>query len=193
MIAVFSVIVVVAQGLTRPQSRFDTGNRVDIDPTDGFVNYTTRAAAEHLGLIATQGTEVFVGVDHATQPPHGRNSVRLESKKSYNSGLFIAKFSHFPQPACGAWPAFWMFGPQWPKNGELDIYEGWNLVDKNTITAHTTGPTDIGSCKIKAADFIGAMETDNCDINAPGQYTNQGCGVKENNGLWGNAAGGVCK
>lgn len=165
------------------------GSPEDIDPTHGFVNYTTRAAAEQLGLIATQGSEIFIGVDHARKDPNGRNSVRIESKSTYDGGLIIASFTHFPKPVCGAWPAFWMYGPNWPDNGELDIYEQWNLATTNSITGHTSG----GTCKIQQSDITSTVDTSNCDQNAPGQYANQGCSVEEANGQWGKDNGGTCE
>ena len=171
-------------------SNHNTGNNRDIDPTAGFTNYTSRIAAEQLGLIGTRGTDAYIGVEHTRWVNAGRESVRLESKTSYNSGLIIATFNHLPKPVCGAWPAFWMYGPNWPTNGELDIYEQWNLADGNAVTAHTDG----GECKIQTPDFSGTAETRNCAYNAPEQYHNQGCSVKEpSGGQWGKANGGTCK
>ncbi|USW53952.1 Putative concanavalin A-like lectin/glucanase domain superfamily [Septoria linicola] len=40
---------------------------------------------------------------------------------------------------CGVWPAFWTYGPSWPKNGEIDIIEGINDFHANRMTLHT-GP-----------------------------------------------------
>ena len=60
------------------------------------------------GLFKTEGDDVRIGVDSTSSGVAGRKSVRLESTATYNNGLFIAKFSHFPKPVCGAWPAFWM-------------------------------------------------------------------------------------
>jgi beta-glucanase (GH16 family) len=176
------------------ESKFGTGNYNDVDPTSGYVNYRSRADAEYLGLIATQGTEMYIGVDHAnTLDPQGqgRNSVRLESKKVFNSGLIIAKFSHLPAPVCGTWPGFWMYGANWPTNGEIDIYENWNNAPNNLLTLHTA--SDAGSCKLAQSEMSDPIVTGNCDNNAAGQYTNQGCGATEVNGLWGSASGGVCK
>lgn len=49
-----------------------------------------------------------MGVNHADifqYPGKGRDSVRIESKKRYGQGLFVADFTHLPKPACGQWPA----------------------------------------------------------------------------------------
>jgi len=89
-------------------SNFETGNYNDVDPTSGYVNYRSQQDAVDLGLITTQGDEVYIGVNHAsTLNPKGkgRDSVRIESKALYTHGLFIADFKHLPKPACGLWPA----------------------------------------------------------------------------------------
>lgn len=175
------------------QSNFNTGKSSDIDPTNGFVNYTSKAQAQQLGLINTNNNQVYIGVDAKanSKPENGRNSVRIEGKHEYDNGLFIATFNHFPKPVCGAWPAFWMYGPNWAHDGEVDIYEGWNLADKNHITAHTETTPGQGECKLKQENFDGSLETANCDIAAPNQFTNEGCRAKEDSNLWGNDQGGV--
>jgi beta-glucanase (GH16 family) len=178
------------------ESKFGTGNYNDVDPTSGYVNYRNRAEATELGLIATQGTEVYIGVDHANKLDplgKGRSSVRIESKKTFNSGLIIASFTHLPKPVCGTWPGFWMYGANWPANGEIDIYENWNNAATNLVAAHTDHAASVGSCKLEAAEMSGSIATGNCDNNAPGQYQNQGCAVTETNGQWGKESGGVCK
>jgi hypothetical protein len=178
------------------ESKFDTGNYNDVDPTSGYVNYRSRSDAETLGLIATQGTEMYIGVDHANildVNGKGRSSVRLESKKSFDSGLIIAKFSHLPAPVCGTWPGYWMYGSNWPTNGEIDIYENWNNAPHNLITLHTDHAADVGTCVLSQSKMSDPIVTPNCDNNAPGQYSNQGCGATEVDGLWGSDSGGVCK
>lgn len=178
------------------ESNFDTGNYNDVDPTSGYVNYRNRADAETLGLIATQGTEMYIGVDHANTLDvngKGRNSVRIESKKSFDSGLIIASFTHLPQPVCGSWPAYWMYGSSWPTNGEIDIYENWNTAPYNLITLHTDSAASVGDCRLVQSEMSDPIVTSNCDNNAVGQYSNQGCGATEVDGQWGSASGGVCK
>ena len=147
-------------------------------------------------MIATQGSEVYIGVDNTTitnPNDKGRSSVRIESKSKYNHGLFIAKFSHLPKPVCGTWPAFWMYGDDWPSNGEIDIYENWNDATVNSMAFHTDAASKVGSCTLNQADFSSPLVSQNCDINAPGQSSNQGCSANEAGGQWGNSKGGVCK
>lgn len=81
---------------------------------------------------------IFMGVDYETRnPASGRDSIRVESKKTYTKGLFIADIKHMPGSICGSWPAFWTFGDDWPNSGEIDILEGVNDQETNKITLHT--------------------------------------------------------
>ena len=160
------------------------------DLSNGFVKYQGRTQAEGQGLVKTNANDVYLGVDYATyNPSGGRNSVRIESISDYESGLFIADFAHLPKPVCGAWPAFWMYGPGWPENGEMDIYEGWNLHEYNKITAHTS-EEDAGACNLASSGFSGTASTTNCDVYS-NEYFNQGCSTTETNGQWGKSTGGI--
>lgn len=121
------------------------------DPTKGFVEYVDQATAQQDGLIgygqgnssrgygqANNGS-IVMGVDYKTvNPAKGRRSVRVTSQQSFTHGLFLADISHMPKPACGVWPAYWMFGPNWPASGEIDIIEGVNMQDRATVTLHTS-------------------------------------------------------
>lgn len=94
------------------------------DPTHGFVTYLGQSAAESAGLVnITSSGSVYLGVDSKTvlDPNNGtgRSSVRVQSKKSYTNGLFLADIQHMPQSACGIWPAFWSVGSNWPAGGEI--------------------------------------------------------------------------
>jgi len=161
------------------------------DLSNGFVKYLSKSEAQNKNIIKSTSDDVTIGVDKvAPTGSDGRGSVRIESHKSFESGLFVARFKHFPSISCGAWPAFWMYGPGWPDNGEIDIYEQWNEAQTNSITAHTND-TVAGACTLDQNDFTGQLETSNCDIDAPNQFNNQGCSVHEGNGQWGKAAGGT--
>lgn len=82
------------------------------DPTHGFVNYTTRKQAFDLGLVKASDQGVYIGSDFwSVANNSGRASVRLESFKKFNSGLFIINLDHMPQ-GCGTWPAWWFVRPR---------------------------------------------------------------------------------
>jgi hypothetical protein len=65
------------------------------------------------GLIKATANQVYIGVDAShkaksigsSKTRHGRDSVRLESKETYDSGLLIADIEHMPGTACGVWPS----------------------------------------------------------------------------------------
>ncbi|KAK4896775.1 hypothetical protein LTR27_005369 [Elasticomyces elasticus] len=143
------------------------------DPTNGFVNYQGESASSSQDLINSSSTNVQMRVDSTNQAPNGRASVRITSTKSYNSGLFILDADHMPT-GCGTWPAFWLVGPNWPNEGEIDIIEGVNEQATNAMTLHTKSGCSITDNNV----FSGAIVTDNCDVNASGQDKNAGCSIK---------------
>lgn len=150
------------------------------DPTEGFVQYIDQAAATEAGLFYppsygnSSASAVSWGVDTTNITPEGRPSIRVSSKKSYDSGLVVIDVEHMPI-GCGTWPAFWMVGPDWPHKGEIDILEGVNEQEHNAITLHTGPECMIGS---DHSAFAGEVETPNCDVNAPDQDRNAGCSIK---------------
>lgn len=147
----------------------------DDDPTHGYVNYISQSEAQNSGLYQLQNGAVYMGVDSSnTASGRGRNSIRISSKKSYNHGLFIIDLAHMPAGACGTWPAFWLLGPDWPNNGEVDIIEGVNTQSVNNMALHT----DAGCSITHTGQFSGELETSNCDVNAAGQGNNVGCSIR---------------
>lgn len=90
------------------------------DPTHGFVQYVDKNTATSSGLIYTQNGQVIIKADNTSVTPNGRPSVRIVSQASYSSGLFILDLAHMPT-GCGTWPAYWLVGPDWPNNGEIDV------------------------------------------------------------------------
>jgi hypothetical protein len=144
------------------------------DPTHGFVQYIDQNTAWKNGLITKSGSSVYIGVDHTNQAPNGRESIRLTSKASYNSGsLVILDLAHMPGSICGSWPAYWMVGPNWPNGGEIDIIEGVNSQNHNAMTLHTAD-----GCSIyNNHNFTGTMYSDDCYVYAPDQGTNVGCQI----------------
>lgn len=70
---------------------------------------------------------------------------------------------------------FWMFGPNWPYQGEIDILEGVHEQESNALTLHTSTGCSVGQ---DTSIFSGNVETQNCDVKAEGQADNAGCGIR---------------
>ncbi|KAK4897057.1 hypothetical protein LTR49_028056 [Elasticomyces elasticus] len=160
------------------------------DPTEGFVVYKDYQPALDGDLINSSTTNIQMRVDSTNVTPGGRPSVRITSNKSYDSGLVIVDIDHMPGGICGTWPAFWMVGPDWPNQGEIDIIEGVNEQTSNDMTLHTGEGCSITDAGV----FSGSIVTADCWIDDPDQATNSGCqiaasstdtygsGFNENNG-----------
>jgi hypothetical protein len=141
------------------------------DPTNGYVSYQSESAAASKGLINTNNDQVYIGVDYSTvNPSAGRASVRVTSNQDYTHGLFTADIAHMPGSICGVWPAFWLFGPNWPNSGEIDVLEGVNIAGTDTITLHTAA-----GCTINIAGSQSGTVLANSNCNAGSAST--GCGV----------------
>ncbi|RDA96100.1 hypothetical protein CP533_1808 [Ophiocordyceps camponoti-saundersi (nom. inval.)] len=145
-----------------------------VDPSHGSVAYQSRANAEAKGLFSvdenTGVVRLKVDHQHRYSPHEGRPSIRLESKETYNHGLFISDFLHMPPSQCGLWPAFWAYGSEWPKGGEVDIIEGVNTLHRNAITAHT-----VEGCVLESSSdspYSGTMSGTKCAVGSQ----NIGCG-----------------
>lgn len=176
VLAGYSLVDDYTNGNFANQFDFFTGN----DPTNGYVNYVDYATAQSSGLYSASNGQVYIGVDHNnTATGRGRNSVRISSKKSYQHGLIILDLEHMPGGACGTWPAFWLLSTTatWPNGGEIDIIEGVNTQNYNTMAAHTNAGCSISN----TGGMSGQIVTPNCDVNAAGQAANQGCSIKTSN------------
>lgn len=100
---------------------FNNFDFITSDPTNGYVLYADQGTAQVQGYAKASADGVHLGVDHTTVlDPNGagRRAVRIESKRTFTKGLFIGDFRHMPT-GCGTWPAFWLYGPDWPYNGEI--------------------------------------------------------------------------
>ncbi|KAL6868377.1 family 16 glycoside hydrolase [Trichoderma novae-zelandiae] len=160
----------------------------EADPTHGFVQYVDAQTANAQGLAGISSGGIFMGTDSTTQnPAGGRQSVRLTSQQQFNHGLFIADIAHMPGSICGVWPAFWMFGPDWPNSGEIDIIEGCNTGTTNQVTLHTAPGFNIAN---EGSDSSTQLLGSDCGPS----NTNSGCGQRtadnQNYGDGFNAIGG---
>jgi len=165
------------------------------DPAGGFVHYVPadRAAPTELNLTFATADTAVLKVDTSVTPttvPNastGRFSVRLESKSTYQDGLFIFDVKHSPT-GCGTWPALWLTDPSnWPDHGEIDVMEAVNKADSgNQMTLHTTSDCSMG---VKRKELGDALH-DSCDHS---KNDNAGCGVQGKDSSFGdsfNSAGG---
>ena len=121
--------------------------------------YVNQSDAIHDGLFSTHKDQVSVGVDnkntYITDSP-GRKSVRLESKVQYSHGLFVLNLTHMPW-GCGTWPAFRTGGLDWPNDGVIEIIEGANNAEVNTMSLHTSN-----GCSVSGQNQTGSQLTSNC-------------------------------
>ncbi|KEF55711.1 uncharacterized protein A1O9_08461 [Exophiala aquamarina CBS 119918] len=143
----------------------------DNDPTNGYVNYISQAAAVDSGLLSTlPDGSIYMGVDTTNVATgRGRNSIRIESKKLYNHGLFILGLAHMPGGQCATWPAFWLKGPVAQSYSELDVIEGINLDSTSVLSLKTSQ-----ACSIGQQPMTGTLQTTDCNINTGGLV---GCSI----------------
>eukprot|EP01091_Cochliopodium_minus_P008689 TRINITY_DN2010_c0_g1_i2.p1 TRINITY_DN2010_c0_g1~~TRINITY_DN2010_c0_g1_i2.p1 ORF type:complete len:252 (-),score=77.67 TRINITY_DN2010_c0_g1_i2:86-841(-) len=130
-----------------------------------------------------------MGADHTNKATgRGRNSVRINTFKAYNRGLFVIDLDHMPW-GCGTWPAFWLVGPNWPNGGELDIIEGVNINEVVQTSAHTSNNCIQSKSTSKFNGYWANKETNssnpatNCYVYASDEYFDTGCAIfsKQNN------------
>ncbi|KAE8154191.1 concanavalin A-like lectin/glucanase domain-containing protein [Aspergillus avenaceus] len=143
------------------------------DPTFGFVQYVNQTTAASLNLTYATDESVVLKVDMSNQnASNGRQSVRLESKTTYDNGLFIFDVLRAPY-GCGTWPALWLTDPNnWPDNGEIDIIETTNLAPEgNAVTLHTTKGCSMKAKRKQTGDAVYTSCENGTNYNA-------GCGVQ---------------
>lgn len=144
--------------------------------------------AQSLNLTYATETSAILRVDSLTPKAlAGRNSVRIESKSTYDNGLFIFDIIHTPY-GCGTWPALWLTdGYNWPMNGEIDILETTNEgAHGNEVTLHSTKGCKMNIKRKQTGDPVFS----NCENIT---NSNSGCGVVGDPSTYGqamNAAGG---
>ncbi|GAB7348803.1 hypothetical protein MBLNU459_g7521t2 [Dothideomycetes sp. NU459] len=145
------------------------------DPASGFVHYVPEATANssQYNLTYASSSSAVLKVDTTdTDASTGRYSVRISSKNTYDSGLFVFDVLHSPY-GCSTWPALWLSDPSnWPENGEIDVMEAVEQGNKgNQMTLHTSE-----GCTMKdKRKETGTVVDTNC---WNGTDDNAGCGVQ---------------
>lgn len=125
-----------------------------------MVTYVDAATANQTSLAGFVRGKVYLTVDRRGGPSTVRASTRVQSKKTYNKGLFVADLEHMPV-GCSVWPAYWTLGVGgWPGHGEIDILEGVNGNTRNHVTLHTGPGCNLSSIGLEAAGSTVIKETD---------------------------------
>ncbi|KAB5591504.1 glycosidase C21B10,07 [Ceratobasidium theobromae] len=144
------------------------------DPTHGRVNYVDMNTAFERNLTHATRNSLILRSDFTTVlDPNGpgRDSIRLQSKKQWITGVSVLDLRHMPV-GCGTWPAYWMTQHKdWPKNGEIDILEGVHDQPPNQSALHTVDGCTVASNRT----MTGTAGSDNCSWLS--NY-NQGCTVE---------------
>lgn len=162
----------------------------------GYNTYVSKERAEELGIISVvnDNDASYVYISSSSTTSGYRESVRLEGKRRFDHGLFILNVTHMPT-GCGVWPAFWLTDEEnWPNHGEIDILEGINTQTVAKTALHTgalcsmyaqvppkawTGKWDRATGVFDRftgkPDFNTSVPADDCWVEAPHQWGNQGC------------------
>lgn len=154
------------------------------DPTYGFVRYVsadTASSSKYNLTYASKYASVLKVDTTERNASQGRMSVRLSSKRTYDSGLFVFDITHSPY-GCSLWPSIWLVDTShWPVYGEIDVLEAVNTGNTgNQMTLHTNQ-----GCEMKVKrNATGRVLTTNC-LNSTGD--NAGCGVKGQEASYGKA------
>ncbi|KAF9530475.1 glycoside hydrolase family 16 protein [Crepidotus variabilis] len=147
------------------------------DPTHGLVNFQNKDDAQRKKLAYVENGTTVLAVDDFTQLQVGakRDSIRIQTQKTYSRGLFIADFDKMPH-GCSVWPAWWSVGPNWPAGGEIDILEGVHEGPTNQYTLHTTSGCSLGNLNEKST----SSHILNAECASSGT-DNRGCAFSDSN------------
>lgn len=138
-------------------------------------SYADESASKALNLTYASESSAILRVDMRDNidTTTGRISARVQSKNTYDNGLFIFDVKHSPY-GCATWPALWLTNQDsWPLDGEIDVMEGVNTNNiGNQVTLHTTTGCSMSDVKRKQT---GQSTNGNC---YNGTDDNAGCGVR---------------
>lgn len=149
-------------------SNFDNTTNGDVE----FVDPTLNSSYSNLAFVDDAG-HAIVKVDNTSFVPFNqkRNTIKIMSKDFFDVGtVWLFDANHLPF-GCAVWPAFWTKGLDWPRQGEIDIVEGINLMTNNQMALHTFS----GCSATSGTDQTGTAGTSNCNST-----DGAGCTVSEN-------------
>jgi len=145
--------------------------------TNGDAIFVNKSVATSANLAFVNGAgNAIIKVDNTTVVPFNikRNTVRITSNDQFGIGsVWVVDMLHVPY-GCSVWPAFWSQAPAWPTGGEIDTFEGVNLVTENQMSLHTNPGCTITNA-VQTSTQVGSTD---CSFDA---NSNQGCVVFDPN------------
>ncbi|KPV74079.1 glycoside hydrolase family 16 protein [Rhodotorula graminis WP1] len=142
--------------------------------TNGDIIYVKQSDSADLAYVS--GSSVILKMDNVSEVPYNekRRSVRIETQASYGIGsLWTFDFAHVPY-GCSVWPAAWATTKTWPQGGEIDTFEGVNLVETNQMAMHTADGCSVSNGT--SDNFSGTLTYGNCFAKA---NDNSGCTIRD--------------
>jgi len=142
--------------------------------TNGNAYFVTasEAAKQQLAFVNTAGNAI-IKVDNKTnnlQINQRRNSVNIVTRDYFAIGsVWVSDMLHVPY-GCSVWPAYWSEAPGWPTGGEIDTFEGVNLVSNAEISLHT----EPGCSIVNSTMTSTTINSTDCSYLA---NSNSGCGI----------------
>jgi hypothetical protein len=129
------------------------------DPTHGLVNYGKWPEL----MRETEDGKLRIDVGSISSPFETRKAIRINSKDTFDEGLFILRADHMPE-GLGTWPSWWFNAKiddpnqRWACEGEIDGIEGVNSYNaessKNNSTLHTNTPPNGVKCTQRSVPGI---------------------------------------
>lgn len=163
--------------------------------TNGDAQFVSAAqgAQDRLAYVDTTTNHAIIKVDNTSTVAglDKRNTVRIQTNHMFSIGsVWIVDMLHVPY-GCSVWPAFWSKAPTWPEGGEIDTFEGVNMVQNNQMGLHTNpGCKQVQPNQTTNSTWIPSTD---CSVQA---NSNQGCIVLDPDttsygAAFANAGGGV--
>ncbi|KAM3547483.1 hypothetical protein ARSEF4850_010000 [Beauveria asiatica] len=135
------------------------------------------------GLVSVQGGKIYLGVDSKNEvysSESGRATLRVQSKNSFKQGLVITSGT--------------LGTGQYPENGGINMYEGWNLYPVKKVRLFT-GPENTNSCvedRFHHLDLPGANFCETIIGYDNDGFLTQLCQFEYiQNKIWGSSEGGI--
>ncbi|GAA5974380.1 hypothetical protein JCM11641_005247 [Rhodosporidiobolus odoratus] len=139
----------------------------------GIANYVDEATAKSENLVEVKNGNFHIRVNPQSNGD-SIDAVKLVSKERYGEGLVIVDVQRMPQ-VCGAWPAIWSSGDDWPNKGEIDLVEYVSHQSMDAMSVHTGTGCWAGSTGYTGEQMLKGSDGLNCDAHAT---SSQGCGFR---------------